>query len=314
MKSTSGPAPLPAAPLRREVVLIGDPVEGSPSPAIHNAAFAQAGLDLEYSALSVGLDELPRMFAGLRDRARGLNVTRPLKEAVVPFLDRWTEDVARAGSANTIIFEDGEATGASTDGPGFLAALSRVRLDPIRRAVILGTGGAARAVAWALMSGGASVVVTGRNELAGRRLVAHLLASSASAGAAVGAPSFLPSEPGALAGSMDGADLLVNATPVGGSPDGEDSPLPRGVALPPGLTVADLVYRPRRTRLLQLAERSGCAVMEGMEMLVEQAALSWSMWTGRRAPVEVMREAAYRALDVSPRDEGPAEEGWRPAS
>ena len=264
--------------------LIGDPVRNSISPLMHKAAFRATGLDLAYEAVRVRREELGRAFPKLRDRFAGLNVTRPLKEAVIPYLDRVGPKALRARSVNTIVFDD-QAFGHSTDGTGFMTALGRAGVSAIRRAVVLGTGGAARAVAASLADHGAEVVVWGRNVAAGRRMRDELAVSFVPAGPEV--------EP--LASALSQSELLVNATPVGGEAD--DIPLPSGIRLDPGTCVFDLVYDPRRTRLLREAEASGCLPVQGIEMLIEQGARSFELWTGREAPVEVMRMAAYRALD-----------------
>lgn len=268
------------------VALIGDPVAGSVSPAMHRAGFREAGLDWDYRAVRVTAEELPRVFDQLRSSFAGLNVTRPLKEAVLPLLQGVSGEAERAGSVNTVVFER-EARGHSTDGAGFLAALRRgVDRDP-RRAVVLGTGGAARAVAGALTGIGCEVMVYGRNERAGTRLAGDLGVSFGGSGGAIEQDD-----------PLGPADLLVNATPVEDDHDGTGLSVPRWT-LHEGLTVFDLVYRPRRTALLTQAEAAGCRTVEGVEMLIEQGALSFELWTGRPGPVEAMREAAYRALGAS---------------
>jgi shikimate dehydrogenase len=279
------------------VALIGDPVSGSVSPAMHRAGFREAGMDWGYRAVRVGGHELREVFPELRSSFAGLNVTRPLKESILPLLDRRADEAERAGSVNTVVFEE-EAWGHSTDGAGFLAALRRGGASDPRRAVILGTGGAARAVAAALTGVGAQVAMFGRNQQAGTR-VAHDLGVSFEGRAGQG------EERGPLAS----ADLLVNATPLGSDHDGKGLSMPPWWTLHPGLTVFDLVYRPRRTALLRRAEVAGCRTVEGIEMLIEQGALSFELWTGRPAPVAAMREAAYRALEGIPsgsRDGDPA--------
>ena len=272
--------------MTQKIALIGDPVDKSPSPAMHGAAFEALGLSLAYVAARVTQADLIENFPFLRKAFVGLNVTRPLKEAILPLLDIVSPEAAEAGSVNTVTFRKEGAEGFSTDGAGFLAALRRAGVGTPRRALILGTGGAARAVAGALRKAGASVVVAGRNVVAGARLASHLKG--------VG---FLPMDARQLARRVEDADLLVNATPVGSEPDTRACPLPGEVELRPGLTVFDLVYRPRRTALLARAEAAGCRVVEGIEMLVEQGAASFSIWTGLPAPVEIMRQAAYGVLD-----------------
>lgn len=275
--------------------LVGDPVGGSVSPAMMEAAFGEAGLDGTYRSVTVPAGTLAGSWASLRGRFRGLNVTRPLKEEVIPLLDRLEPSAAAAGSVNTVAIHDEGSAGHSTDGPGFLSALRRAGVGPSRRAVILGTGGAARAVAVALRDEGAEVRVTGRNREAGTRLEADLGAPDD--GGTTGVVTFVDVP---LLELLAWADLLVNATPVGGEAAPEATPVPDRRALHAGLAVMDLVYRPRRTRLLADAARAGCEVVEGIEMLVEQGARSFEIWTGRPAPAEAMRRAAVAALDRQP--------------
>ncbi len=276
------------------IAIIGDPAAGSVSPAMHRAAFEATGLDLDYVAERVSPDALESWFAAARPRFVGLNVTRPLKEAILPLLDDVGPEAAAAGSVNTVVFRDGLATGRSTDGEGFLAALLPVHGRPPARAVVLGSGGAARAVAAALAGVGTSVVTIGRNAAAGVRMVVHLDGHGQRVRF-----QHVPEDVTALvAGTLSGCDLLVNATPVGGDDDPAGCPLPPDVDVPPGITVFDLVYRPRRTQLLERALAAGCATIEGVEMLVEQGARSFQLWTGMDAPVDVMRTAAHHALDA----------------
>ena len=284
----------------RRVLLIGDPVGLSVSPVMQRAAFAAAGLDgWTYDAVRVPLVELDRAWARLCRGAEeddgaspvaGLNVTIPLKEALIPLLDAVRPEALAAGSVNTVTFDgSGRAIGDSTDGAGFMAALARVDGRPRRRAVILGSGGAARAVAASLRTAGSEVLIAGRNADAGERIAADL---------DVAFEPWDPDDPSTLRRGLDGADLLANATPIGSlGSDPDASPLPANVALDPATTVFDLVYRPRRTALLQRAARAGCLVVEGIEMLVEQGARSFERWTGLAAPVDAMRRTAYRALD-----------------
>jgi shikimate dehydrogenase len=281
------------------VALIGDPVAQSPSPAMHRAGFEALGLSMDYRALRVTARSLPQIFPSLSRRFLGLNVTRPLKEAVVPLLDEVSPGAKAAGSVNTVAFRNGRAEGHSTDGSGFLAALRRAGVGTVEAALILGTGGAARAVGAALAGAGARVMVSGRNPEAGDRLAADL------------GVTFVPTA--RLAGLLGEANLLVNATPVGGWPDPTSCPLPEGTPLEPGLIVFDLVYRPRRTVLLDRASSAGCLTIEGAEMLVEQGVGSFRIWTGLEPPVEVMRRAALDHLDDrSPQEPAEARVGPDP--
>jgi shikimate dehydrogenase len=287
----------------RTVTLVGDPVGRSVSPAMQNAAFAAAGVDVRYEAVRVTREALPIAFEALARSCLGLNVTTPLKEAILPLLDEIDGEAARAGSVNTVRFDEGDrAIGSSTDGAGLLAALRGAEESATAAragvALILGTGGAARAVAASLADEGFKVAVAGRNELTGRRLVAGLEAAGRSR---IG---FISS--GTLTNVPEGTSLVVNATPLGGEAFPDRDPLPDAVDLPPGLTVVDLVYGPRRTRLLRRAAAAGCRAVEGIEMLIEQGARSFEVWTGISAPLEVMRTAAYAALDARTSDAGTA--------
>jgi shikimate dehydrogenase len=282
----------------RAVLLIGDPVGHSVSPAMQRAAFAATGLEgWTYEARRTPPGRLEATWRELRTppgrvagdgSLAGMNVTIPHKEAVMALVDEVAPHARRAGSVNTVVMDgSGRAIGDSTDGAGFLAALRLVDGRPRRRAVVLGTGGAARAVAAALRGVGSAVLVLGRNPAAGERIAKDL---------DVTFEPWTPGHDGLLRRALRGADLVANATPVGAD-DPAESPLPETVVPDPGTTVFDLVYRPRRTRLLEQAAAAGCAVVEGIEMLIEQGARSFQMWTGLAAPVDVMRAAAYRALD-----------------
>jgi shikimate dehydrogenase len=283
MSATDGP---------RVFAVVGDPVAHSVSPPMQQAALAQAGLDATYVAERVPGGTLATAWADLALRFAGWNVTRPHKEAALGLVDRVAPESAACGSVNTVVVDDGRTTGRSTDGAGFLDALATVRREPARRAVILGTGGASRAVAAALAGGGTDVRLVGRNETAGRSVAAEL--SSAGAHVEFGGG------PDRLAQVLHGADLVVNATPLGDPSMPGRSPIPDDVALDalaPRPVVVDLVYWPRRTPLLERAAAAGCAVVEGIEMLIGQGARSFELWTGLPAPVDAMRAAAYRALD-----------------
>jgi shikimate dehydrogenase len=281
--------------MTRAIALIGDPVGGSVSPHMHRAAFAAAGVDLEYVAERVSLRGLPAAYAAMAGRYAGLNVTRPLKEAIVPLLDDIGPEAAAAGSVNTVVLTDGRAVGRSTDGAGFLAALRRVHPGPVERAIVLGSGGAARAVAMALAEAGVHVVTIGRNAAAGVRMVVHL----ADHGGRVRFEHSPWHADAVLARALSRCDLLVNATPLGGLDDPSACPLPAGLDPGPATTVFDLVYRPRRTTLLVRAEAAGCRTVEGVEMLIEQGARSFELWTRLDAPVQVMRHAAHAALEAA---------------
>jgi len=276
---------------RGTFAVVGDPIAHSVSPPMQRAAFAAAGIDADYVAERVPGGTLPAAWEALRGRLAGWNVTRPHKEAALRLVEGVAPEASACGSVNTVVLEGGRTTGHSTDGAGFLDALAAVRTEPAGRAVIIGTGGATRAVAAALAGGGTDVRLVGRNEEAGRAVADDLSSGDVRV---------------AYRGSLDrlvdalvGADLLVHATPMGDPSMPGRSPIPDDVALgalEPRPVVADLVYWPRRTPLLERAAAEGCVIVEGIEMLIGQGARSFQLWTGRPAPVEAMRDAAYRAL------------------
>ena len=272
---------------RQTIALVGDPVSGSVSPAMQNAAFRKLDLPFTYEALRVPRGELTTSFASLRERLAGLNVTIPHKEDAARLVDALEPAARASGSVNTIAFRDGQAIGDSTDGGGFVRALRRgAGHADVRTALILGSGGAARSVASALAGEGVAVRLCSRSGEAASRLASEI------AGVQIVRTDGI--------GLLDGIDLLVSAVPPAAWEDDGAGPLLRDVPLRPGLVVFDLVYRPRRTPLLERAHADGCVIIEGIEMLIEQGALSFTMWTGQDAPLEVMRDAAYEALAAGP--------------
>jgi len=267
------------------IALIGDPVAHSVSPAMQNAAFRALGLNYAYLAFQVSAKDLGGAIAGVRGLGlRGANITIPHKTAVLPLLDQIDEQARRIGAVNTIVNEDSRLTGHNTDAPGFLTALRRGGFESRgEKAVVLGAGGAARAIVFALRDAGASVAIINRTHGAAEALAKE-----------TGSLAF-PMIESCLKEAIDGSSLIVNATSIGMSPDNDSTPLPAQL-LRAGMTVFDSVYRPRRTRLLRDADAAGCRTIGGLEMLVEQGALAFELWTGERAPREVMRQAAAEVL------------------
>ncbi|KTB47494.1 shikimate dehydrogenase [Dehalogenimonas alkenigignens] len=269
----------------RLIALLGDPVAHSVSPAMQNAAFAAAGLNFVYLAFPVPAAAVSGAVAGLRGLGiRGANITIPHKTAVMPFLDRIDDQARRIGAVNVILNDGGRLTGCNTDAPGFLAALKCSGFEPSgKKAVVIGAGGAARAVVFALRGAGASVAIVNRT----RETAASLAADTGAAA--------LPMTDAGFSEALAGASLVVNATSIGLSPDIEATPLPAKF-LRQGLVVFDIVYRPQQTRLLRDAEAAGCQTIGGLEMLVEQGALAFELWAGQPAPRDVMSGAAAGAL------------------
>ena len=275
---------------RHTVGVIGWPVDRSLSPAIHNAAFKAMRMDWHYVPLPVRPGELEAALGGLMALGfRGANVTMPHKTDAAQLMDARSEDAKRVGAVNTVVVGEDSLTGHNTDVAGFARFLERdVGFDPAgRTALILGRGGAARACALALVRGGLDrLVVAAREPLEGPQHAAFA--------AAVGRGG-----PGIEAVPWDEAhdvraDLVVNATPVGGK--GEAVPAPPPV---PGMTVVDLLYRPPVTRLVASARAAGADAHGGLGLLLHQAALSFELWTGVQPPFEAMSAAALAALAES---------------
>ncbi len=276
------------------VGVMGWPVEHTVSPAMHNAAFQTAGLNWCYLPLSVHPDRVGQAVYGLRALGfAGCNVTVPHKQAVMEYLDEITAEAQAIGAVNTILMQiDGRMIGHNTDAAGFLRSLAEHGFRPEgTRAVVMGAGGAARAVAYALASAGTSITILNRTLSRAESLVADL---------AFLFPT-LPLHsrsltPATLRQEVPTVDLLVNTTSLGMWPQVDRSAWPEDLPLPPSLTVLDLVYNPLETKLIHQAREAGALAIGGLEMLVYQGAAAWELWTGQKAPVEVMVAAAEAAL------------------
>jgi shikimate dehydrogenase len=273
--------------------VIGNPVAHSLSPHLHNAAYQAAGLNFVYMAFQVS--DVKACLDGMRSlpNFRGLSVTIPHKVAVMDHLDEIDAMAAHVGSVNTITNEDGRLIGSTTDGPGTLRAFDEagVSLDN-KRVLFLGTGGAVRAVAFAVaeQSGADSVTILGRTQGNVEALVRDL--SEGTDGSKTGGS--LESD---LQEAVASHDVIIQGTPVGMAPD--DSSLVPAALLRSDQVVFDMVYRPMKTRLLREAEAAGCTTVLGIEMLINQAALQFERWTGAACPTEAMRSAALSALGES---------------
>jgi len=267
--------------------VIGDPVAHSLSPRIHNAAFRALGLDWVFVALPVPSGQAAIAVDGVRSLGlRGVSVTMPHKEAVIDALDGLTSAAADLGAVNCILrapHDDALLIGDNTDGVGFLRGLKvDLDLEPAgRRIVVLGAGGAARAVVHALAAADAvEVTVVNRDPARGERAAAL----------AVDAGRFVPADDArSVADAVGSADILVNATPVGMA---SDNSMPLSVdLLRPDLPVADLIYHPVVTPLMAAAADRGARTANGVSMLVQQAAVAFEHWTGVAAPADVMAAA-----------------------
>ena len=261
--------------------VLGQPIGHSLSPTMHNRAFTHAGLNAVYLAFET--DNIGAALAAVRTLGiRGVSITIPHKVAILDLVDRLDPDAQNIGALNTVVNRDGQLTGYNTDGRGAVLALAEhVDLDG-RPVALIGAGGAARAVGYALKSAGARVIVFNRSDARGRHL-AHDLEVD-----------FRP------LGRFEAARcrVLVNTTPVGMTPNTGRMPV-EVCGLPASAVVMDIVYNPLETELLRQARRRGCTVISGVSMFVYQGALQFELWTGRRAPLQVMRQAVLDALKPS---------------
>jgi shikimate dehydrogenase len=278
--------------------VLGHPVSHSLSPAMHNAALAALGEEAVYAAFDVAPERLAAALEGLEALSVvGANLTIPHKEAALRFARELSPEAELIGAVNTLCFADGRRRGENTDGRGFLAALRDAGFTPEGcRAVVLGAGGSARAVAVSLGPLAARLVLANRTPERAAAL-ADLVNGHFGAGRAY----TLGMEADRLAGELAEANLLVNTTSVGMVPHADAPPLVPEAALHPGLFVYDLVYNPPETRLLACAKRQGAAGRNGLSMLARQGALSLEAWLGRPAPAELMERECARALGFGAR-------------
>ncbi|HHT48447.1 MAG TPA: shikimate dehydrogenase [Firmicutes bacterium] len=274
--------------------LFGDPVDHSLSPHLQNEAFRLLGVDGVYLKFRISREELATAVAAVRClKFAGVNITIPHKERVIPYLDQLVGDALLTGSVNTVVPANGKLLGYSTDGEGFLLSLrNEGGMEPAgKRVVILGNGGAARALAFRLVQAEvAALDLVGRDPEKTRRLTADLWEKTAfPAGGVTFTSSRLPE----LAAT---ADLVINATSLGMAPKILDQPAFPLAACPPGCLVADLVYHPLETAFLREAHRLGLPTLSGLGMLVYQGILACQLWTGQTPPFAPLYRMVERIL------------------
>lgn len=273
--------------------VIGDPVEHSISPAMHNAAFRKLELNYVYLPFHVRKDGLVDAINGMRSlNIRGVNVTIPHKTTVIPLLDRVDDLAVKIGAVNTIVNDDGILVGYNTDADGFMKSLlmHSIGVDA-KTAIIIGAGGAARAIAFALLENGANLNISNRSIERAAELARQL---SDEFGRKVESMGL---EKDSIGKSLERADILVNATSIGMNPAVDDTPVPRDL-LRNGMVIVDIVYNPLRTRLLREGKAAGAKTISGIDMLVFQGASAFEKFTEHKAPVEVMKKAAVSQLTI----------------
>ena len=278
----------------RICAIIGDPIEHTMSPVMQNAAFRKLGLDYIYLPFRVRAEELAQAVEGMRAlNVRGFNVTIPHKVTIIPMLDSLDSLAEKIGAVNTVVNNDGELRGYNTDATGFLQALLERGVEPAGKdVVVMGAGGASRAICYILAERGAHLSILNRQL---EMDWAEELASQISYDFEMEVRALeLGFEN--LRMVLGKADVLINATSVGMRPDNEETPVPAEL-LKSDLVVFDIVYNPIRTRLLKEAEAAGSRVMGGIDMLAWQGALAFEKWTEQSAPLDLMRKEAIKALE-----------------
>ncbi len=282
----------------RLVGLLGYPIEHTRSPRMHNAAFDALGLNYCYLPLPVAPADIAAAMSGLVALGFvGVNVTVPHKQAVIAHLDELSDEARAIGAVNTIVFADGRRIGYNTDCIGFLRAMTDRGLSVDGgHALVLGAGGAARAVVYTLLQAGAAVTVLNRTEEKATSLADDLRSHISGSMAAMIQSGPLSTE--RIASLAPAVDLIVNATSVGMGPHLESTPWPKEVAFPAQAVAYDLIYSgagcATPTAFLRAAQAAGAQTLDGLQMLVYQGAVAFEKWTGRTAPVEVMAAALLR--------------------
>ena len=258
--------------------VIGNPVRHSLSPLMHNASFAHENINAAYLAFES--NDIEGAIRGMRGLGiKGLSVTIPHKAAVMPLLDEVEPLAMDIGAVNTVVNKNNKLIGYNTDATGALRALSDVVNVNGKKCVILGAGGAARAIGYILKRNNVSLMIANRGVERGKAL-----------SNALDSP-FIEMD---QLENID-VDMLINTTPVGMSPNVNFCPVPDN-ALKPGMTVMDIIYNPKTTRLLQVAVNKGCQTINGLGMFVYQGAEQFSLWTGKDAPVDTMKKVVEEAL------------------
>jgi shikimate dehydrogenase len=286
---------MPANFRAEHLACFGQPVDENPTGVMQEAGFRELGLNWRYLTIEVPPAKLREAMAGVRAFGmRGLNLTIPHKVAVMQYLDEIAPDAAVIGAVNTVRREGDRLIGENTDGKGFLHGVRNdAGVDPRgQRAVVLGAGGAARAIVTELaLAGAADVLVVNRSVERGSAMVADLAAKT-------GLPIRFEPWLGTYAVTAM-TDLLVNATSIGLYPDVNAMPPVDLSGARPGMLVSDVVFNPPETPLLAAARRLGLPTLDGLSMLVYQGAIGFQLWTGREAPAAAMKQALALALGVA---------------
>ena len=266
----------------RLAAVVANPIKHSISPFIHNSAFEATGINGVYLAWEVEVGDLAETLANIRRyQMFGINLSMPYKEEVIPYLDELSDEVRLIGAVNTVVNQNGNLIGYNTDGKGFFKSLPSFTILG-KKMTLLGAGGAAKAVlAQAILDGASQVSVFVRSTSM-EKTKAYLETLQSETGFRV--DLYALEEHSVLQERIAASDLLVNATSVG--MDGKSSPVPENLLLPENLLVADIIYQPFETPFLQWAKSQGNVAVNGLGMLLYQAAEAFKLWTGKDMPTD----------------------------
>ncbi|MCC7550506.1 MAG: shikimate dehydrogenase [Methanobacterium sp.] len=273
------------------VGIMGDPVEHSLSPPMHNSAFHHLKLDYVYVPFHVKRGNLAPAIAGARAMGiRGLNLTIPHKQDVINYLDELDQAAELIGAVNTVKFTNDTAVGFNTDGMGAVKAIEEVTPVKDRKIIIMGAGGAARAISFQLLLAGAGeIIIANRTQKNACKLRDDLKMNFSLPVKCLGIGNDLTME-------LQDTDVLINTTPVGMHPHEDQEPVVTADKMHPALVVNDIVYNPLKTGLLHEAEKAGAKTISGTKMLIYQGVEAFRIWTGIKPPVEVFEEVLMREL------------------
>lgn len=270
----------------RLISLLGDPVNHSLSPYMHNLSFENLGLDYAYMAFEIKKEKIKDAVDAMKTlNVRGFNVTMPYKEKIIDLLDEVDNQAKIIGSVNTVLNSKGKLLGYNTDGKGFVKALEEKKIDfKLKKVLILGSGGAAKSIAIQLALEGVKEIIIANRTIEKANIIVNIIKEHVKD---VKINSINLNE-NKLKSEIINTDILVNTTSIGMREGFLDSPIKETKILHKDLFVADIIYKPQKTKLLSQAQERGCNTMNGLNMLIFQGALAFKIWTGKDMPNEVI--------------------------
>ncbi|WP_042348105.1 shikimate dehydrogenase [Bacillus massiliigorillae] len=277
--------------------LLATPIGHSLSPAMHNMSLKKLGLNYVYMAFEVGNRELTDVVTGMRAlQIRGFNVSMPNKTKILPLLDDLSPAARFAGAVNTVVNEKGKLIGHNTDGIGYMYALKEAGIDVVgKKMTIIGAGGAATAIAiQAALDGVAEISIFNNNDEFFERAVHNArIINEEMKDLQCKATAYTLEDESTFKAEIASSDILTNATGVGMKPLENSCLIPDPTCLRSDLIVSDIVYIPRKTKMLEMAESAGCQTINGLGMMLHQGAKAFEIWTGQKMPVEYVKQQMF---------------------